>query len=336
VAFSHSAGDIDMALLQGAMAGAERIFELIDTPLEVVDPHDPAPLPNPLRGEIELRDVWFRYPESKRTRAPEGAQEETQAGTEALTAGGSPEAAGARRSPVERPFALRGVSVQVLPGERVAIVGHTGAGKSTVVNLLARFYDPTAGHVLLDGVPISTIRQRELRRQIGIVLQDVFIFTGTILENIRLWDPSVCEERALEAARVVGADSFIRELEDGYHTVLGERGATLSTGQKQLLSFARALAQDPKVLLLDEATASVDPDTEQRLQEAVHRTTEGRTSLVIAHRLATIKNADRILLLHRGELREQGSFRELVEQRGLFYTLYRMQNPDDDKRAAVG
>jgi ABC-type multidrug transport system fused ATPase/permease subunit len=278
------------AIFQSAMASAERIFQVLDAPVSVINPERPEPL-GPIRGEIELRDVSFRY---------------------------EPEA----------PWALRHVSLRVRPGERVAIVGHTGAGKSTIVNLVTRFYDVTEGAVLVDGRDVRSVDKRELRRQIGVVLQEPFVFAASVLENIRLLDPRISEEDARRAARAVGAESWILRLPKGYEEPLRERGATLSTGEKQLLSFARALAFDPRVLVLDEATASVDPETEARLQEAVRTLIRGRTSIIIAHRLGTIRDVDRVLVFHRGELREEGSVPDLLARKGLFHALYRLQHPE--------
>lgn len=278
------------AIFQSAMASAERVFGLLDREIPMRDPVAAEPLA-PVRGEIEFRDVSFRY--------ADGAA-----------------------------WALRHVSFKVRPGERVAIVGHTGAGKSTIVNLIGRFYDPTDGAVLIDGRDVRTVEKRELRRQIGIVFQDVFIFAGTVMDNIRLGDPHITEDDAVACARAVGASKWIERLPGRYEEPMRERGATLSTGEKQLLSFARALAFDPRVLVLDEATASVDPETEVLLQDAIRKLLRGRTAIVIAHRLATIQDVDRVLVLHRGELREEGTVPELLARRGVFHALYRLQYPE--------
>jgi ATP-binding cassette subfamily B protein len=285
------------AIFQAAMASAERVFHLIDEEVLVRNPARCEPLET-IAGEIEFRDVSFRYP-----RRP-GEEE---------NAGGEPR------------WALRHVSFRVRAGERVAIVGHTGAGKSTIVSLLGRFYDVTEGAVLVDGRDVRTVDKRALRRRIGIVLQDVFIFAGSVLDNIRLGDERIPPERAREAARVVGADRWIARLPRGFDEEMRERGATLSTGEKQLLSFARALAFDPRVLVLDEATASVDPETESLLQAAVRTLMRGRTSIVIAHRLSTIQDVDRVLVFHKGELREEGTVPELLARKGIFHALYRLQ-----------
>jgi ATP-binding cassette subfamily B protein len=282
------------AIFQSAMASAERIFKLLDEEPLVKNAPGAAPLAE-LAGEIELRRVSFRYPPGR---------------------DGAP-----------RDWALRDVSFRVRPGERVAIVGHTGAGKSTIVNLLGRFYDATEGEVLVDGRDVRTVDKRSLRRRIGIVLQDVFVFAGSVLENIRLGDPKIGEEEARRAARAVGADRWIARLPRGFDEEMRERGATLSTGEKQLLSFARCLAFDPRVLVLDEATASIDPETEAALQGAVRTLMRGRTSIVIAHRLATIQDVDRVLVFHKGELREEGTVADLLARKGIFHALYRLQYP---------
>ena len=280
------------AIFQAAMASAERIFKLLDREVAVVNPAGAAPL-GTIRGEIELRDVSFRY--------------------EAPADG------------CESRWALRHVSFKVRPGERVAIVGHTGAGKSTIVNLIGRFLDVTEGAVLVDGRDVRTVDKRELRRQIGIVLQDVFVFAGSVLENIRLGDPRISPDDAEAAARAVRADRWIARLPGKFEEPMQERGASLSTGEKQLLSFARALAFDPRVLVLDEATASIDPETEALLQAAIKTLTRGRTSIVIAHRLSTIQDVDRVLVFHRGELREEGTVAELLARKGIFHALWCLQ-----------
>lgn len=279
-------------LLQGAMASSERVFSLLDRVPEVEDPRDPLPLPSPIRGEIEFRDVWFAYGK-------------TEAG--------------------EPDWVLKGVSFRAAPGETLAIVGHTGAGKSTLINLLLRFYDPQQGEVLLDGVPIRRLRQSELRDVVALVLQDVFLFSRDVAFNIRLGEQGISDEAVRTAAREVGAEEVILRLEKGYDQPLGERGASLSVGERQLISFARALAFDPAILVLDEATSSVDSEIEARIQEATDRLMAGRTSLVIAHRLSTIQTADRILVLHRGQLVEEGTHEELLEKGGRYARLHELQ-----------
>lgn len=281
-------------LLQAAMASSERIFKLLDRPPAVADPSDGGlRLPAPVRGEIEFRDVWFSYT---------GQREESE-----------PE------------WVLKGLSFRVEPGEKLAIVGHTGAGKTTVISLLMRFYDPQRGEVLLDGVPVRRIRQEELRQAIGLVLQDIFLFSEDVRYNIGLGNQTITDARVREAAREVGAAPMIERLPDGFRQPLGERGRSLSIGERQLLSFARALAFDPRILVLDEATSSVDSELEARIEEATARLMEGRTSLVIAHRLSTIQGADRILVLHRGELAEEGSHEELLKEGGLYARLHELQ-----------
>lgn len=275
-------------ILQGAMASSERIFELMDTEPEIRDHPDPLRLPTPARGEIEFRDVWFRY-------GDDGA------------------------------WVLQGVSFTARPGERVAIVGATGAGKSTIINLLMRLYEPQRGEILFDGVPIGRVPVAELRDRIGLVLQDVFLFSGSVRYNIRLGREEIGEERVRDAARRVGAEPFVQRLPRGYDQPLGERGITLSGGERQLVSFARALAFDPAVLVLDEATSSVDSELEARIEEALRELMRGRTSLVIAHRLSTVQGADQILVLHHGEIRERGTHAELLRAGGLYARLYELQ-----------
>lgn len=283
-------------ILQGAMAASERIFELIDTPVGITSPeaaYRPGAAIEPgrpgvgARGAIELSRVTFAY----------------KAG-----------------EPV-----LSDVSFRVEPGQTVAVVGHTGAGKSTLANLLLRFYDVQEGAVKVDGVDVREWDLSELRKSIALVLQDVFLFSGSIGGNIRLGEPSIDEARLRWAAREVHALDFIERLPEGFDTLVQERGAGLSVGQKQLVAFARALAFDPRVLILDEATSSIDTETEQLIQAALERLLVGRTSLVIAHRLSTIQRADKILVLHKGELREQGTHQELLAARGIYHRLYRLQ-----------
>jgi len=279
-------------VLQGAMASSERIFRLVDREPAIQDPENPRALPEEVRGDIEFRDVWFAYRNLEN---------------------GEPE------------WVLKGISFHARAGEKIALVGHTGAGKTTIINLLMRFYDPQKGQILLDGVPIQEVRQQDLRERIGLVLQDVFLFSEDVRFNIRMGNHSISEERIRAAAEEVGAAPFIARLEKGYDQPLGERGASLSVGERQLISFARALAFDPRILVLDEATSSVDSEIEARIDEATARLMEGRTSIVIAHRLSTIQGADRILVLHMGELREEGSHDELLTQGGLYARLHELQ-----------
>jgi ATP-binding cassette subfamily B protein len=274
-------------LLQSAMASSERVFALLDEPVTVLEPAKPATLVRPIRGEVRFDDVWFRY-------SPEG------------------------------PWVLRNVSFTASPGQTIALVGHTGAGKTTIVNLLLRFYDPERGRILIDGVNIRQLSTSDLRSLIGFVQQDLFLFTGDILHNLTL-DAPVSPEAAQQAARRVGADRFIQRLPSGYAHRLGERGRSLSVGERQLLSFARALALDPTILVLDEATSSVDAEAEAQIQRAIAELMKGRTSLVVAHRLSTILHADEILVMQHGEIRERGSHRELLAQGGLYQRLYQLQ-----------
>jgi ATP-binding cassette subfamily B protein len=279
-------------LLQGAMASSERIFKLLDHEISILDPEDPIPLPTPTRGEIEFRDVWFAY----------GDTEE-----------GHPD------------WVLRGVSFKIAPAEKIAIVGHTGAGKTTLINLLMRFYEPQKGAILLDGLPIQRARLEDLRSRIGLVLQDVFLFSQDVAYNIRLGSEAIGETQIRQAARRVGADRIVGLLPEGFNQPLGERGSSLSVGERQLLSFARALAFDPAILILDEATSSVDSEVEAQIEEATNELMKGRTSLVIAHRLSTVQGVDRILVFHHGELRETGSHQELLEKGGLYARLHELQ-----------
>ncbi|HTS90283.1 MAG TPA: ABC transporter ATP-binding protein [Gemmatimonadales bacterium] len=274
-------------LLQSAMASSERIFRLLDTQPTVRTRMPPVRLSLPVRGEVAFEDVWFRYGSSG-------------------------------------DWVLKGVSFRARPGQTVALVGHTGAGKTTIISLLLRFYDPERGRVTIDGVDIRDLDPGELRGLIGFVQQDLFLFTGDVLRNLAL-DGAVSAEAAREAAQRVGADRFIERLPGGYSHVLGERGRNLSVGERQLLSFARALARDPRILVLDEATSSVDAEAELQIQGAVRELMSGRTSLVVAHRLSTILYADEILVLHHGEIRERGTHRGLLEQGGLYERLYRLQ-----------
>ena len=284
-------------LLQSAMASSERIFALLDEPVMVREPDVPVALPRPVRGAVRFENVWFRY-------SPTG------------------------------PWVLRDVSFSASPGQTIALVGHTGAGKTTIVSLLLRFYDPERGRITVDGVDIRQLSTADLRSIIGFVQQDLFLFTGDIQHNLTL-DAPIPPEAAREAAERVGADRFIERLPSGYHHELGERGRSLSVGERQLLSFARALALDPTILVLDEATSSVDAEAEAQIQRAIAELMAGRTSLVVAHRLSTILHADEILVLHYGEIRERGSHRELLAQRGLYDRLYQLQlRGQEDRKIA--
>jgi len=275
------------SLLQAAMASSERIFRILDTRAEITDPAEPKELTR-LRGEIVFDHVWFAYDKSN--------------------------------------WVLRDVDFRIEPGESVAIVGATGAGKTSIVSLMARFYDIQKGHIRLDGVDVRDLRLSDLRRHIGIVLQDPFIFAGSVAANIRLRDASITDERVHAAAEFVNAAGFIEALSDGYDTVLTERGSILSVGQKQLIGFARIVAFNPEIMLvLDEATSSVDTETERLIQDALPKLMEGRTSIVIAHRLSTIQHVDRIIVLRGGQVVETGSHAELLAKGGTYYRLYELQ-----------
>jgi ABC-type multidrug transport system fused ATPase/permease subunit len=282
-------------ILQSAMASSERIFNLLDDKIEVPAPSSPSRV-DPVRGEIVFDHVHFAY----------------QTGEEVL----------------------RDVSFRVAPGEKVAIVGATGAGKTTIISLLSRFYDVTQGAIRVDGLDVREWDEAALRRSIGVVLQDVFLFSGTIEENLRLGD-DIPSERLEAAAREVHADRFISRLTGGFAAEVKERGATFSTGEKQLLSFARALAFDPRILVLDEATSSVDTDTELLIQDALHRLMRGRTSIVIAHRLSTIQDVDRIVVLHKGQIRELGTHQELLALKGIYSRLYALQYQSQERGAGT-
>lgn len=284
-------------LLQAAMASSERIFRLLGEPVAITEPAHPVPLPSPVRGEVRFESVWFRYSE-------------------------------------DGPWVLSDVSFVASPGETVALVGHTGAGKTTIISLLLRFYDPTRGRITIDGVDIRELSFHDLRGLLGYVQQDLFLFTGDIRHNLALDAPRSEADVALAATRV-GADRFVQRLPGRYGHVLGERGRSLSVGERQLLSFARALVRDPRILILDEATSSVDAEAEAQIQQAVSELMAGRTSLVVAHRLSTILHADVILVLHHGEIRERGTHRALLDNNGLYARLHRLQFGNDaDRRTA--
>jgi ATP-binding cassette subfamily B protein len=290
-------------VLQAAMASSERIFKLLDTPvvvankpgLQIPTPERPAPGARRQPGSIVFDHVWFAYNDEE--------------------------------------YVLRDVSFEVHPGQRVGIVGATGAGKSTLINLLLRFYDVSKGRILIDGVDVREMPLHELRALFSLVLQDVHLFTGTIAENVRLGNAGIDDQQVAAAAQAVHADRFIGALPAGYASPVAERGATLSVGQKQLLSFARALAFDPRILILDEATSSVDTETELLIRDALHVLMSGRTTIAIAHRLSTIQDMDQILVLHKGELREAGSHQELLARRGIYFKLYQLQYKDQERVA---
>jgi ATP-binding cassette subfamily B multidrug efflux pump len=284
-------------ILQSAMAASERIFKLLDEPTSIDSAAQAVQLESP-SGEIEFRNVWFSYRD-----VPEPADED---------------------------WVLRDVSFRVEPGQTLAIVGHTGAGKTTLISLLLRFYDVQRGQILLDGVDIRTLNIQNLRRLFGIVLQDSFLFSGTIESNVRLGSPGISRSTVESAVDEIGLGEFVRALPEGVDTSVNERGSTLSVGQRQLICFARALAHNPRFLILDEATSSVDTKTELQIREALDRLLSGRTSLVIAHRLSTIQYASRILVFHKGRLREQGAHQELLAQRGIYYRLYQLQYKEQE------
>ncbi|HEV8188490.1 MAG TPA: ABC transporter ATP-binding protein [Pyrinomonadaceae bacterium] len=283
-------------VLQAAVVASHRIFKTLDLPLAIVGPEKPLKAER-ARGRIEFQNVWFAYKDED--------------------------------------WVLKDVSFTVEPGQSIALVGHTGSGKTTITNLLMRFYDIQRGRILLDGVDLRDWDLTALRQNFAVVLQEVFLFSGTIEGNIRLGREDITEERVRWAAQEVHADSFIQRLKDNYEAEVRERGAGLSVGQKQLISFARALAFDPALLILDEATSSIDTETEQLIQRAIERVMRDRTSIVVAHRLSTIQNADRIIVLHHGEIREQGTHQELLAERGLYWKLYKLQYADSNSVLAT-
>src|SRR5256885_4237160 len=276
-------------VLQGAVVASHRIFKALDLPILITTPDQPQKRGR-AEGRIEFENVWFAYHEEE--------------------------------------WVLKDVSFTVQPGQSVALVGHTGSGKTTITNLLMRFYDVQKGRILLDGVDVRDWDLQSLRENFAVVLQDIFLFTGTVASNIRLGREDISDERVQWAATEVRADNFIQRLTQGYQSEVRERGAGLSVGQKQLISFARALAFDPALLILDEATSSIDTETEQLIQEAIARVMQNRTSLIVAHRLSTIQRADTIIVLHHGEIREQGTHQDLLSQQGLYWKLYKLQYSD--------
>jgi ATP-binding cassette subfamily B protein len=304
-------------ILQSAMASSERIFKLLDTPVEITSPAVTKTPEGP--GRIEFDHVWFAY----RT-----IPANDHVGT---AAPGRPVEQSSTSSGPD--WVLRDVSFVIEPGETVAFVGHTGAGKTTIISLLMRFYDVQKGAIKIDGVDVKEMDLVELRRRFGVVLQDPFLFSGTVASNIRLGTDSIDDEDVVKAAEDVNLADFIRTLPDGFKEEVRERGSTLSTGQKQLISFARALAHNPKILVLDEATSSVDTETEFRVRDALSRMVEGRTSVIIAHRLSTIQRADKIVVMHKGQVREMGSHQQLLTQRGIYYKLYQLQYKDQEVAA---
>jgi ATP-binding cassette, subfamily B, multidrug efflux pump len=317
-------------ILQSAMAAGERVFKLLDTKIEVTSAAITKQPQGP--GRIEFDHVWFAYNASGATGVParqEGA---------GVAAGLRPAGTGRSLVPTqttEPDWVLRDVSFVLEPGETIAVVGHTGAGKTTLISLLMRFYDVQQGAVRIDGVDIKEMNLDELRSRFGVVLQDPFLFSGTVEGNIRLGTARIQDQDVEQAAEDVNLAEFIRSLPGGFKEEVRERGSTLSTGQKQLISFARALAHSPKILILDEATSSVDTETEFRVRDALNRMVEGRTALIIAHRLSTIQRADKIIVMHKGQVREMGSHQQLLAQRGIYYKLYQLQYKDQEMAASA-
>ena len=278
-------------IMQTAMASSERVFKLLDNESRINNPTNPKIIKD-FRGNVDFKDVWFAYNNNE--------------------------------------YVLKDISFNVSEGETVAIVGATGAGKSSIINLLNRFYDVNKGSILVDGLDLREISKENLRNRISIVLQDIFLFSGTIASNISLGDSSISKKQIVEAAKIVGADNFISKLPEKYDSEVKEKGATLSVGQKQLISFARALVFNPQILILDEATSSVDTETELLIQRAIEKLLKGRTSIVIAHRLSTIQNSDKIIVLHKGEIKEVGTHQQLLSKKGIYYKLYQLQYKDQE------
>jgi ATP-binding cassette, subfamily B, multidrug efflux pump len=304
-------------ILQGAMASSERVFKLLDTPIEITSPALPQKAEG--AGRIEFDHVWFAYRKLE-------TDDDTHAAARAESNGHGE----IDSNSDTYDWILRDVSFTIDPGETVAIVGHTGAGKTTIISLLMRFYDIQNGAIRIDGVDIRQMDLNDLRRRFGVVLQDPFLFSGTIENNIRLGTAWITDEQIETAAENVNVADFVRSLPEGFKSPVLERGSTMSTGQKQLISFARALAHNPKILVLDEATSSVDTETEIRVREALTRMVEGRTSVIIAHRLSTIQRADKIIVMHKGHVREVGTHQQLLGQRGIYWKLYQLQYKDQE------
>jgi ATP-binding cassette subfamily B protein len=309
---------------QSGMAALEKIFQLLDVKPDLQDAPRALVLPH-IRGEIDFEDVSFAYAplRSRRRRDASGADDGPSPNGRGGPGVGAPGEDGARAGAGEGALALDHVTLRIAPGQTVALVGATGAGKSTMAKLVARFYDPVSGRVLVDGHDLREIASSSLRSQMGIVPQEAFLFAGTIRENIAFGRPEADDAQIRASAAAVGAEEFIAELEQGYDTEIGERGAQLSAGQRQLIAFARALIADPRILVLDEATSNVDLHTEGRIEQGLRRLLSGRTAIVIAHRLSTIRQAARIVVLEHGRITEQGSHDELIAAKGRYYELYR-------------
>ena len=316
-------------ILQSAMAASERIFKLLDTPVQVVSPALVNRAEGP--GRIEFDHVWFAYRDLETAKDHGGADSSSaQPKPDSSNHGKRNSLLVAAAGEQIPDWVLRDVTFSIEPGETVAIVGHTGAGKTTLISLLLRFYDVQKGAVRIDGVDVREMDLAELRSRFGVVLQDPFLFSGTIGSNIRLGTARIQDAHVEKAAEDVNLADFIRALPKGFNEEVRERGSTLSTGQKQLISFARALAHEPKILILDEATSSVDTETEFRVRDALSRMVEGRTSLIIAHRLSTVQRADKIIVMHKGQVREMGTHQQLLAQRGIYFKLYQLQYKDQE------
>ena len=306
-------------ILQSAMASSERIFKLLDTPVDIESPAVTKKPEGP--GRMEFDQVWFSY--GVRGTAADSLGKGAAGSAASSSGDGNAESA-------EPDWVLRDVSFTIEPGETVAVVGHTGAGKTTLISLLLRFYDVQKGAIRIEGVDVKDMDLNDLRRRFGVVLQDPFLFSGTVRGNIRLGSDWIADKDVERAAEEVNLADFIRTLPGGFGEEVRERGSTLSTGQKQLISFARALAHNPQILILDEATSSVDTETEFRVRDALSRMVQGRTSLVIAHRLSTVQRADKIIVMHKGRVREMGTHQQLLAQRGVYYKLYQLQYKDQE------
>jgi ATP-binding cassette subfamily B protein len=279
-------------ILQNAFASAEKIFDVLDTKPMIIDEDDAIELES-FSGNIEFKDVWFRY--------------------------------------IEDEWVLKGISFKVNPGDTVAFVGATGSGKTTILSLIVRNYEIQKGQILIDGIDIRKIKRSSLRKHIGQMLQDVFLFSGTIKDNITLKDDSISDDEVVSASEYVGANTFIERLPDSYAHVVLERGNNFSSGQRQLISFARALVYKPSLMILDEATANIDSETEELIQESLEKMMNISTMLIVAHRLSTIQHSDKIIVMQKGEIKEEGSHQELLKQKGLYYNLYRLQYDEENK-----